>query len=373
MSAIQKPYISRQVSLSPPSVLFTNFYRSPTFYKSERRQFVPSTWLAVPNIALVSTADYEAMADARRLRRGPWSSGEDGILKSLAYDPNDLNWVRISEAVATRSAKQCRERYHQNLKPSLNHDPITPEEGREIERLVAQIGRRWAEIARRMHGRSDNAVKNWWNGNQNRLKRSKRKRLTRGQSSQSAAQTHQTQEAQEAHPAPYPTPHPTGMAENLPTRSSSFSVSPGSDPRRGMSALGELPLPSPCLSEPAELEPGSNYTTSPAGFSQSRPQQRHYELPPLPNVQPCELSEGQLPALSALRQPRQVGNHIDLANRLPPLLNNQCQLPTAPSSPVQQQQSNGESGSDWRKRRPSENRDSRMDVSALVDSGHNRN
>lgn len=33
------------------------------------------------------------------------------------------------------------------------------------------MGKRWAEIARRLRGRSDNAVKNWWNGSINRRHR----------------------------------------------------------------------------------------------------------------------------------------------------------------------------------------------------------
>ncbi|KAE8551205.1 hypothetical protein TMatcc_009313 [Talaromyces marneffei ATCC 18224] len=70
-----------------------------------------------------------------------------------------------------RSPKQCRERFHQNLKPSLNHTPISAEEGLMIERMVNEMGKRWAEIARRLGNRSDNAVKNWWNGNMNRKRR----------------------------------------------------------------------------------------------------------------------------------------------------------------------------------------------------------
>ncbi|KAF3938607.1 hypothetical protein ABW19_dt0201519 [Dactylella cylindrospora] len=104
-------------------------------------------------------------------RRGPWSPLEDANLVSLVQRFGAHNWVRISQLVGTRSPKQCRERFHQNLKPQLNRDPITPEEGALIEQLVAEMGKRWAEIARRLKGRSDNAVKNWWNGGMNRRKR----------------------------------------------------------------------------------------------------------------------------------------------------------------------------------------------------------
>ncbi|KAI1468953.1 uncharacterized protein F4812DRAFT_470699 [Daldinia caldariorum] len=104
-------------------------------------------------------------------RRGPWTNREDEMLKEIVEQQGALNWVKIAQRVQTRSPKQCRERYHQNLKPGLNHSPITPEEGVVIEKMVQERGKRWAEIARALNNRSDNAVKNWWNGSMNRRQR----------------------------------------------------------------------------------------------------------------------------------------------------------------------------------------------------------
>ncbi|EAW08392.1 putative MYB family conidiophore development protein FlbD [Aspergillus clavatus NRRL 1] len=93
-------------------------------------------------------------------RRGPWVPEEDQLLLQLVREQGPNNWVRISQHMHYRSPKQCRERFHQNLKPSLNREPISAEEGLMIERMVNEMG-----------NRSDNAVKNWWNGSMNRKRR----------------------------------------------------------------------------------------------------------------------------------------------------------------------------------------------------------
>ena len=102
------------------------------------------------------------------VKKGPWSQVEDEMLVHLVATYGPEQWMEISKDHGSRNAKQCRERYHQNLKPTINRGPITAEEGVAIERLHAEKGPKWAEISRALGGRSDNQVKNWYNGQKNR-------------------------------------------------------------------------------------------------------------------------------------------------------------------------------------------------------------
>ena len=200
------------------------------------------------------------------------------------------NWVRISQAIQTRSPKQCRERFHQNLKPNLNHDPITPEEGILIEQMVAEMGKRWAEIARRLRGRSDNAVKNWWNGGMNRRRRSNNHRRTELE----VRQTPNATLPVESRPLP---PHQHPLPSNFPHMQPQFfgqhiyhpghfpnaiRVASNGPPLRSHGLI-ETPLPSPSAFSQMSTDGAPSLMSDTSSTSARSPHngQSPIELPPL--------------------------------------------------------------------------------------------
>ena len=95
---------------------------------------------------------------------GPWSAAEDDKLMSLVHTIGAKNWPSIAKRMAGRTNKQCRERWHNHLNPELSRDAWTIEEDLVIHRAVNEFGHKWSEIAGRLRGRTDSAVKNRYNG-----------------------------------------------------------------------------------------------------------------------------------------------------------------------------------------------------------------
>lgn len=285
---------------------------------------------------------------------------------SLVQSQGALNWVRIAQTLGSRTPKQCRERYHQNLKPSLNHNPITPEEGLLIERLVHELGKRWAEIARQLDGRSDNAVKNWWNGSQNRRRRMDRRRAA-----------HSSAQYTERHDLSSFSPPDLSLGQSLP-RPTYARQGPRSPIYTDTNMTIEAPLLSPSSSEvhcgeahegaPSLIsDSGSSYTTSPRRPPSSLCSP--VELPPLRHMEsssPRSSLLGNDPRLPGFNSLASSGYIQDTGPRLPPILavpdclSNVSHLPTAPNSPVMQLRPLSQS-------RPIADKDARMDVSALLE------
>lgn len=97
------------------------------------------------------------------LHKGAWSPEEDERLVEAVGVLGEGHWSKIAARVGTRNGKQCRERWRNQLNPRVDKRPWSPEEDAVVVGMVREMGQRWSEIARRLPGRSENAVKNRWN------------------------------------------------------------------------------------------------------------------------------------------------------------------------------------------------------------------
>ena len=106
----------------------------------------------------------------KEIFRCVWLSKEDAALLEAITKYKEKCWNLVAEYVGKfnllspqrKTAKQCMERWNNQLSPRIYLGPLTGIEVGKLFRLHAKFGNSWSKISKRINGRTGNTIKNYF-------------------------------------------------------------------------------------------------------------------------------------------------------------------------------------------------------------------
>lgn len=98
-----------------------------------------------------------------KIKRAHFTAEEDERLKMLVAKYGEDKWSQISKEMNGRSTRQCRERWNNNLSPSIIKAKWTKEDDALLFKVISEIGLKWKVIEKFFPGRTSTNIKNRYN------------------------------------------------------------------------------------------------------------------------------------------------------------------------------------------------------------------
>ncbi|KAM7277838.1 hypothetical protein ACFE04_004972 [Oxalis oulophora] len=126
-------------------------------------------------------------------RKGPWTEKEDVLLVNFVHLFGDRRWDFIAKVSGlNRTGKSCRLRWVNYLHPGLKRGKMTTQEEKLVLELHAKWGNRWSRIARKIPGRTDNEIKNYWRTHMRKQAQEKKRSTSPSSSSSDSSSSSST-------------------------------------------------------------------------------------------------------------------------------------------------------------------------------------